>query len=129
MLLIGLLFNLTDAGVNSDDIAVVISIIIFAAVIVMVIVFGKRALKKKKERPETENKNYSPARRQSTYAQPQSERVPVMEQTRFYDKDAFMQDNERDKERRLRQLDDFLKNGIIDKEEYKILRSRYERGI
>lgn len=35
----------------------------------------------------------------------------------------------RDKARRIAQLDDFLKNGIIDKAEYRRLLDRYERGI
>ena len=34
-----------------------------------------------------------------------------------------------DKAQRIAQLDDFLKNGIIDKAEYRTLRSRYERGL
>ena len=33
----------------------------------------------------------------------------------------------RDKQRRIRQLDGFLKNGLIDKDEYLKLRSRYEK--
>lgn len=33
----------------------------------------------------------------------------------------------RDRQRRMRQLDDFLKNGLIDKNEYMVLRSRYEK--
>ena len=33
----------------------------------------------------------------------------------------------RDRQRRMKQLDDFLKNGIIDKEEYWVLRSHYEK--
>lgn len=33
-----------------------------------------------------------------------------------------------DRERRVAQLDDFLKNGIIDKAEYRKLRERYERS-
>lgn len=34
-----------------------------------------------------------------------------------------------DKAQRIAQLDDFLKNGIIDKAEYRTLRERYERGL
>lgn len=34
-----------------------------------------------------------------------------------------------DKAQRITQLDDFLKNGIIDKAEYRTLRDRYERGL
>lgn len=34
-----------------------------------------------------------------------------------------------DRAQRIAQLDDFLKNGIIDKAEYRKLRERYERGL
>ena len=34
-----------------------------------------------------------------------------------------------DTAQRIAQLDDFLKNGIIDKAEYRTLRERYERGL
>ena len=34
-----------------------------------------------------------------------------------------------DKAQRIAQLDTFLKNGIIDKAEYRTLRDRYERGL
>ena len=36
---------------------------------------------------------------------------------------------QRDKARRLAQLDDWLKIGLIDREEYRVMRDRYERGI
>ena len=36
---------------------------------------------------------------------------------------------QRDKVRRIKQLDDWLKNGIIGREEYRVLKDRYERGI
>ena len=35
----------------------------------------------------------------------------------------------RDKARRIAQLDEWLKNGIIDKNEYRVLKDRYQRGI
>ena len=34
-----------------------------------------------------------------------------------------------DRAQRIAQLDTFLKNGIIDKAEYRTLRERYERGL
>lgn len=45
-----------------------------------------------------------------------------------YDDRAYERNEQRDIERRLSQLDEFLKNGIIEKEEYRILRARYERN-
>ena len=36
---------------------------------------------------------------------------------------------QRDKARRIAQLDDWLKNGLIDREEYRVMKDRYQRGI
>ena len=36
---------------------------------------------------------------------------------------------QRDKTQRIRQLDEWLKNGLIDREEYRVLKARYERDI
>lgn len=36
---------------------------------------------------------------------------------------------QRDKVRRIKQLDDWLKSGLIDREEYRVLKDRYQRGI
>ena len=36
---------------------------------------------------------------------------------------------QRDKARRIAQLDDWLKNGLIDRSEYLLLKDRYQRGI
>lgn len=36
---------------------------------------------------------------------------------------------QRDKARRIAQLNDWLKIGLIDREEYRVLKDRYERGI
>ena len=35
----------------------------------------------------------------------------------------------RDKAQRIAQLDEWLKNGLIDREEYRVLKSRYERDL
>ena len=34
-----------------------------------------------------------------------------------------------DKQQRIAQLDEWLKNGIVDKEEYKVMKSRFERDL
>ncbi len=36
---------------------------------------------------------------------------------------------QRDKARRIAQLDDWLENGLIDKDEYRVMKDRYQRGI
>lgn len=35
----------------------------------------------------------------------------------------------RDRQTRIRQLDDWLKNGLIDREEYRVLKARFERDL
>lgn len=44
-----------------------------------------------------------------------------------YNEHAAEENFRRDKERRIRQLDVFLKNGIIEKNEYRLLKERYEK--
>ena len=45
-----------------------------------------------------------------------------------FDENAQENNFIRDRERRLKQLEVFLKNGIIEKEEYLLLRKRYEKN-
>ena len=66
-------------------------------------------------------KAYSPRSAQRDYSAPEAPCI-VCEQT---GEDHF----QRDKARRLAQLDDWLKIGLIDREEYRVMRDRYERGI
>ena len=46
---------------------------------------------------------------------------------KYYDSTCMEADSKHDHDRRLEQLDNFLKSGIIDKEEYKILLEKYQR--
>lgn len=46
----------------------------------------------------------------------------------YYDSEASERIFDRDRQRRLEQLENFLKTGIISREEYKILKSRYEKS-
>ena len=52
---------------------------------------------------------------------------PVYTPSAGYEENATAANFERDRQRRLNQLQDFLKNGIIDKDEYQVLLSRYEK--
>lgn len=129
---IGFLLNLTDSDIPFDAGAAIIQIVIFIAVIAVVVKIGKHAANGKKNgerKPEAERHSYSVSDRPRTYERPEPAPMPMAEQRKYYDENTVLQDRERDSERRLRQLDGFLKNGIIDREEYKILRSRYERGL
>ena len=98
-------------GILSDGsgslIGVIAVIFIAVGVAALVIYFVKQANKPKEEAPVT--------RGYTTHEN---------SQPRKYDP-AEIQD--RDSRRRLEQLDSFLRNGVIDKKEYAVLRDKYQR--
>lgn len=53
--------------------------------------------------------------------------APVMQERRYYDSTCMTESSRHDHDRRMEQLDTFLKEGIIGKEEYKILQQRYQQ--
>ena len=53
------------------------------------------------------------------------ERKP--QESKYYDSTCITASSEHDHNQRLEQLDAFLKDGIIEKEEYRILKEKYER--
>lgn len=129
-MVIGFLLNLTDSDIPFDAVVAIVQIVIFLAVVVAVVKIGKRAVNEKKNgKRKPERRSFSVNDRPRTYERPEADRMPDAKQRKYYDENTIFQNQERDSDRRLRQLDDFLKNGIIDREEYKILRSRYERGL
>lgn len=98
-------------GILSDGdlgiIGVMAVIFIAVGVAALVIYFVKKANKPKEEAAVTRS-----------YTTHESS------QLRKYDP-AELQD--RDSRRRLEQLDSFLRNGVIDKKEYAVLRAKYQR--
>ena len=56
---------------------------------------------------------------------PRHETAP---QKQCYDSSDVFDNYERDKQQRIEQLDVFLKNGIIEREEYHILKEKYQRN-
>ena len=53
---------------------------------------------------------------------------PQPKPTKTYNNRLQGETDAANRERRLKQLNEYLKNGIIDKEEYRILRQRYENN-
>lgn len=102
ILLVLLSFSGSTAG------GILVFILIAAGVAALAIYFVKKANKPREE---------DAARAYTTHETVQS---------RKYDP-AEIQD--RDSRRRLEQLDSFLKNGIIDKKEYVVLRAKYLREL
>ncbi|MEA5151198.1 MAG: hypothetical protein VB039_01160 [Oscillospiraceae bacterium] len=82
---------------------------------------GASAMKKLAEKPE-----FAWLERRETAAEVSTAQRP---QIRVYDDEAAANNFARDRQRRIEQLDSFLQNGIIDREEYKILRGRFEKDI
>ena len=92
---------------NGSMFGVIAVILIAVGVAVLVIYFVKQANKPKEEAPVT--RSYT---------------THDSSQPRKYDPAEI---KDRDSRRRLEQLDSFLRNGVIDKKEYAVLRARYQR--
>ena len=126
-----ILINIGKSGVGNRAVfGVLVTFIIAFAAVAIVAKQSRTAIAKKKEgeknpsfsaRPITQRQAVQPPSR------PLDSATPRPAPTRVYS-EGIQEENEiRDRERRLRQLDDFYKNGIIDKEEYRVLRQRYEK--
>ena len=121
-----ILMNVISAG-GGGVILFFLAIALIAAVVVIAVKAGKKAAQKNSAgsapvqwtRPDND-------RRQNA---PKPVERPVYPPQAVYNENASAENFQRDRQRRIAQLDGFLKNGIIDKEEYKALLSRYERDI
>ena len=104
-------------------------ILMSVAVVVVVFVIVAAAASAKKKRAE--NTNTRSGRTSAAVQRPDprtrsfSEPDPYCVVCDHTGEDHF----QRDKAQRLRQLDDWLKIGLIDREEYRVLHDRFERGI
>ena len=101
---------------------IAVPLIIAAAVVIAAVGLVKAYKKKNSGEHSSRNKEESVTDR---------EYVPVHEEPakQYYDSSDVFDNSLRDKERRIRQLKVFLKNGIIDKDEYNVLLYRYENDI
>ena len=117
-----ILMNVIGAG-GGSVILVILAIVLIVAVAIIGLKAGKKAIKQKTEdQAPVQWKRPDNDRRQNAQR-------PVSATQIVYNENASAENFQRDRQRRIAQLDDFLKNGIIDKEEYKVLLSRYERNI
>ena len=121
-----ILMNVISAG-GGGVILFFFAIALIIVILVIAVKAGKKAAQKKSAesvpvrwtRPDND-------RRQNA---PKPVERPVYTPQTVYNENASAENFQRDRQRRIAQLDGFLKNGIIDKEEYKVLLSRYERDI
>ncbi len=91
-------------------------LLIFAAPLIIVILVVRNEKRKKAAAAAQQPPQYRPA--------PQQYNAPARE---YYDSDCMQADTGHDHDRRAEQLEAFLENGLIDKEEYEMMKSRYER--
>ena len=120
------LMNVISAGEGG-----VILFFFAIALIVAIMVIAVKAMKKAAQKKSAESVPVQWTRPDNDRRQnaPKSAERPVYTPQAVYNENASAENFQRDRQRRIAQLDGFLKNGIIDKEEYKVLLSRYERDI
>lgn len=95
-----------------------LGLLLIFAVPIIIVVLVARSEKRKVAAARQQTPQYRPAPSQQQY------NAPVRE---YYDSDCMQADTGHDHDRRAEQLEAFLKNGLIDKEEYEMMKSRYER--
>ena len=100
---------LISGGISGPLMALIIGVIVIVALAYLGFYFGKKYLNNKQEGTASPRKAY-------TSHQNIKPRAYNPEEMR-----------DLDNVRRLRQLDSFLENGLIDKKEYNVLRAKYER--
>lgn len=126
-IVLGVVLNLAETGINFDAVFAIIQIAIFIIVIAAVIKIRKNAAEKKADRGEktaAQRQGFSMERRPLSSDRPH--RPSAVRQREEY-RPIELSSTEYDRQKRLKQLDGFLENGIIDREEYKVLRARYEK--
>ena len=100
---------LISGGISGPLMALIIGVIVIVALAYLGFYFGKKYLNNKQEGTASPRKAYTSHQNFKPRAyNPEEMRDP-------------------DNVRRLRQLDSFLENGLIDKKEYNVLRAKYER--
>ena len=122
LVLIVLAFVLDIAG-DSNSVSISISAIGGAALIIAVLIAVKR-LRGEKKKDKTERAS-APAASPSAAPQRETALHFDLSKERSEGKYALY---DHDTAHRLEQLDSFLKNGIIDKKEYRLLKERYLSG-
>jgi len=113
VIVLGLLLSNID---NSDALPIIVGAAVLGVAVFIVVTFAKAA---KKKAAEDKPRSYTP---------------PVSYKTSSAVKDAcdYGTDNcgySHDEQRRVQQLNNFLKNGTIDRNEYRVLLERYRREV
>lgn len=136
--IIVLLRALSNSGTGRDAIPIVIAFVVFAVVIAVVISAAKKKSEAAKHAHEQRDRPVgarpTPTVQTSRPAPSMQRREPASAQRSFQKPDAYCVTCEntgedhfvRDRKRRIAQLDEWLKNGLIDREEYQVLKRRFQ---
>ena len=109
-----MLLNSTDRTVA----AIIILALVAVAAVYIGVKFGKKRTNKAFAEEKTKKREYcSTCSDEFIYNNVQNEFKEYSSEENFI----------RDKQRRIKQLDGFLKNGLIDKAEYMVLKSHYDK--
>ena len=119
LVIIGIYFLLSMASVADPGVLVAI---IAIAVILLIIFLYFKAGKKKIKQSNTVFQN-----KQDDMCKTCSDEFVYNNRQAEYNEYSVEENFVRDRQRRLKQLDDFLKNGLIDRNEYMVLRSHYDK--
>ena len=128
LLLIGV--SLARGLDDADDFLEILPFLLMALVFVVIFVALTAAAKKMAQKQPPQGAGQKPSvELHRPFPEPQNRRTPAI----FAHKgetaaaeDAIHCAHSRGKEKYLEQIDGYLKNGIIDREEYKLLKKRYE---
>lgn len=111
----------------AGDSGAVIAVVLIAAVLIFFTVWILNAAKKKKA--GREEKAYFQTRWSRDNAEVPITKPAQRPEASVYDENITKMGIEADWVRRFAQLDSFLKNGIIDKNEYNVLREKYKKEM
>lgn len=113
ILLVLLIVGKVSRGIGGP---VFVVIGLFAAVIVLVLSIARK-----------KSTAARPSESESSPAAPQRPMRPSAPAREYYDSDCMRASTGHDHDRRAEQLDAFLKDGLITKEEYAMMQERYEK--
>jgi len=124
-LLVLVIFSLFSAVSGSALVVLLLILAVVAAVAVVAYFLGKKLKSGKGFSVEIPKVFTKEERQAEEYCKTCSDEFVYNNRQTEYNEHTQEESLRREKQRRLRQLDSFLKNGIIDHKEYQLLRARY----
>ena len=125
LILVGvLLYNLFAGQLKGENMTIVIASTIFVAFITVIVIAVSMAKGKKGD-----GKKQSAVPLNRPFPQPTAVKAPRVPALRHKDEaeEVITCGHKSGKEKYLEQVEGFYKNGLIDREEYKTLRAKYEK--